>query len=63
MQLKPLFVQIIIQVSGGKEKERQGWEEDLVSFEVWILKNMWRQGIIMGYMTGYECKTLAWTGI
>lgn len=33
MQLKPLFVQVIIQVSGEKEKERQGWEEDLVSFE------------------------------
>ena len=34
MQLKPLFVQVIIQVSGGKEKERQGWEEDLASSEV-----------------------------
>ena len=33
MQLKQLFVRIIIQVSGEKEMERQGWEEDLVNFE------------------------------
>lgn len=68
MQLKQLFVRVIIQVSGEKGMERQDWEEDLVNFEGWVMSSRYHcQEHVTAGNYGINdrrwVQTLAWTGI